>query len=207
MIVRRGVLLWLYGTKNLAGSVLGLAALGAYFGGVIHDFWYAIVAGAYGIGYLATPESKVLETDLSGAIAAAEVEDALRRLEANVRGRVPAEVLGLVHAIANSILALLPAVAHAKGVDESIFTVRQTALDYLPQTLKNYLALPPAFRNVQPVADGKTATQLLLEQLRVLDAKLSAIVKDAYANDARAIVENGAFLRAKFANGGDFAVG
>jgi hypothetical protein len=204
MTARRGALLWLYGTKNLVGSFLGIVALGAFFAGAIHDLWFAIVAGAYGIGYLAAPASRELDTNVNGAMDAAEVEAALRSLEARVRGRIPPEMLTLVHSIATSIVALLPAVTRGTNVDETIFTVRRTALDYLPQTLKNYLALPPAYRNVQPIQDGKTATQLLIEQLRLLDARLSAIVKDAYANDARAVVENGAFLRAKFSQQDEF---
>jgi hypothetical protein len=204
MTVRRGVLLWLYGTRNLVGGLLGLVALALFFLGVIHDFWFFIVGGAYGIGYLATPQNAALETSVNGDMDAAETEAALRSLEARVRGRIPPDALALVHSIANSVIALLPTVARAKNVDDTIYTVRRTALDYLPQTLKNYLALPPAYRSVQPIENGKNATQLLIEQLRILDDRLTAIVRDAYANDARALVENGAFLNDKFSPAGDF---
>jgi hypothetical protein len=204
MTVRRGILTWLYGTRNLVGSVLGLVGLALFFLGAIHDFWFLIVGGAYGIGYLAVPANRALETSVNGSMDAAEVESALRSLEAHVRGRIPPEALTLVHSIANSVIALLPAVAGAKSVDDTIYTVRRTALDYLPQTLKNYLALPPAYRSVQPIQNGKNATQLLIEQLRILDDRLTTIVRDAYANDARALVENGAFLDQKFSPAGDF---
>jgi len=81
---------------------------------------------------------------------------------------------------------------------EDVFTIRQTALHYLPETLDGYLKLPTAFRNIQPLQDGKTAKVMLVEQLTVLDGKMREIAENIVANDARALVANGAFLREKF---------
>ena len=68
----------------------------------------------------------------------------------------------------------------------------------MPETLKNYTSLPVAFRNLYPVQDGKNATQVLLEQLTLLDNKMKEIVADFLRNDSQALVANGRFLADKF---------
>jgi len=192
-------MLFLYGNKNIAGSLAALAALGLFFVGVIHQLWLPIVLGAYGIGYLATPSSKALETSLSAQMSSAQVKTALDALTSDIQGRVPKEVLALVQSISQSIIAILPTLAQdANASDQNTYTIRQTALEYLPETLKNYLKLPVAFRNLYPVQDGKTATALLIEQLTLLDGKMKEIVANYLSNDSQALVANGRFLADKF---------
>jgi hypothetical protein len=76
--------------------------------------------------------------------------------------------------------------------------VRETVLRYLPETLANYVALPPAFRTTHVLKDGKTARQLLDEQLALLDDKLREVVANVAASDANALIANGQFLEMKF---------
>jgi hypothetical protein len=192
------LMLFLYGNKNIAGSLAALAALGAFFAGIIHEFWFAIVAGAYGVGYLATPSSRAFESSISAQMSAAEIKTALDSLSHEVAGRVPKNVSALVDSISQSIIEILPTMAKDNTEDQNTYTIRQTALQYLPETLKNYLDLPPAFRNLYPVQDGKTATQLLVEQLTLLDGKMKEIVNNYLANDSQALVANGRFLSDKF---------
>ena len=73
-------LLYVYSNKNIAGCVLGLAALGGFFTGVIHDYWFEIVAAAYGIGALATPSQPKLDTDLETSMSSQQndVSDVVR---------------------------------------------------------------------------------------------------------------------------------
>jgi len=191
-------MLFLYGNKNIAGSLAALAALGAFFGGIIHEFWFAIVAGAYGIGYLAMPSSRAFESSISAQMSAAEIKAALDSLSHDIAGKVPKSVSALVDSISQSIVEILPTMAKDNTEDQNTYTIRQTALQYLPETLKNYLDLPPAFRNLYPVQDGKTATQLLVEQLALLDGKMKEIVNNYLANDSQALVTNGRFLADKF---------
>jgi len=192
-------MLFLYGNKNIAGSLAALAALSLFFGGVIHLFWFEIVLGAYGIGFLAMPSSRAFESSISAQMSATEIQAALDSLKHDIAGRVPKEVSTLVDSISQSIIAILPTLAKDGNTgDQNTYTIRQTALQYLPETLKNYLNLPPAFRNLYPVQDGKTATQLLVEQLTLLDGKMKEIVNNYLSNDSQALVANGRFLADKF---------
>jgi hypothetical protein len=46
--------------------------------------------------------------------------------------------------------------------------------------------------------EGKTARELMTEQLGLLDGKLREIVANVAASDAQALLANGQFLEAKF---------
>ena len=41
----RGLWLFLYSTRNIAGSLLALVGIGLFLGGIIDHYWLAIVAG------------------------------------------------------------------------------------------------------------------------------------------------------------------
>jgi len=100
--------------------------------------------------------------------------------------------------VRGSVGAVLPRLVGARSHDGDLYTVRETVLRYLPETLANCVALPPAFRLTHALKDGKTARQLLVEQLGLLDAKLREIVANAAASDAGALISNGQFLEMKF---------
>jgi len=194
--------LFLYSNKNIAGCVLGLAALGAFFAGVIHDYWPEIVAGAYGIGVLGAPgqtivEPAAFERGMTSDQIAASLADFVKRASK----LVPTSVLALIASIVASIDAILPMLdaKSAALADQDAYTIRQTALHYLPETVAAYLKLPAAFRNLVPVSDGKNATQVLVEQLTVLDAKMKEIAQNLVADNAQALLANGQFLRERFA--------
>ena len=118
---------------------------------------------------------------------------------ATVRKRVSNEVLELVVSIKGSILAVLPTlVRDGAAGDHHTYVIKQTALEYLPETLENYLNLPPAFARLHTLKDGKNAQQLLLEQLRLLDTTMKEIVVDIHRNDTDRLLINGRFLEEKF---------
>jgi hypothetical protein len=198
MTTRQRILLYLYGTPNIVGSALGILGLLLFFGGLINRFWLLIVLGLYGIGALATPRSPTYDLRLRNQLTAEEIREELENLVRSIRKRVPKDILAKVESIKNSILEILPSIVDVNSSDYDIYTIRQTALDYLPETLGNYLSLPPAFRNLHPVRDGKTAKQLLSEQLDLLDQQMKEIAQDFYRNDTQRLMAHGRFLEQKF---------
>jgi len=191
-------LLFLYSTPNIVGSVLGIVGLLLLAGGIIGRFWFVIVLGLYVIGVLATPKSLTYELRLRNQLGADEVREELEGLVRTIRNKVPKEVLAKVKSIKNSILEILPYIVDIGSSDYNIYTIRQTALEYLPETLENYLNLPKAFANLHPVKDGKTAKQLLVEQLDLLDRQMKEIAQDFYRNDTQRLMAHGRFLEEKF---------
>jgi hypothetical protein len=198
MTTRQRVLLYLYSTPNIAGSILGILGLLLFFTGVINRFWLLIVLGLYGIGALATPRNPTYDLRLRNQLTVDEIREELENLVRSIRKRVPQDILAKVESIKDSILEILPGIVDVNSSDYDIYTIRQTVLDYLPETLGNYLSLPPAFRNLHPVKDGKTAKQLLSEQLDLLDRQMVEIAQDFYRNDTQRLMAHGRFLEQKF---------
>lgn len=190
--------IFVYSNRNIAGSALALCAVGAYFGGLIHEFWYAIVAGAYGIGALVARDGGALETHINDEMNVADAVAAVDKLAAESQKRLPPDIATLVAEIASAVSEILPRLS-ARGVADATFAdVRSTATTYLPDTLNAYLAVPAAYRNTAVIRDGKTARQIVVEQLTVLAGKMQEIAQNAVQDDAQALLANGRFLKDRF---------
>ena len=186
---KQSILYFLYSTPNIVGSILGICGLAFYFvmlalGAV---FWWLIliVPALYLIGLLITPESPTYELQFRTGATIDEIQAELESLVKTIRGKVHEDILKKVESITNSILDILPRIVDIHSSDHNIFIIRQTALEYLPEALENYLNLPKAFANFHPVKDNKTAKQLLIEQLDLLDQQMQEIVEDFHRDDAQ----------------------
>ncbi len=200
MSTKRRILLFLYSNGNIVGSVLGLLGLGLFFAGIIKDFWFFIVLGLYGIGVLGTPRNPTYELRFRNQASADEIRAELNNLVKTIKNKVPADILAKVEHIRDTVLDILPYIVDFNSSDHHLFIIRQTALDYLPEALQNYLNLPRAFATLHPVKDGKTARQILTEQLDLLDHKLQQVAADLSSNNAQALLIHGRFLEDKFSN-------
>ena len=205
--MKRRLLLFLYGTPNIIGCLLGLGGLGLYFAGFIHNYWLLIVVGLYLGGWLATPHPVGQQLALSHELDNVALEVSLNELIASIRRRVAADILAKVEAIAATILEVLPRLGEFDSGSHNTHVIRQTVLDYLPAALQSYLALPPAFARLHPLRDGKNAHQILLEQLELLDGKMREIAADLHHRDSEQLLVHGRFLEDKFRDGGAWLAG
>lgn len=194
----QGLLLFLYSNGNIVGSILGIIGLILFFTGIIKSFWYVIVPGLYIIGVLATPKNPTYELRFRKQASIEEVRAELENLIKTIRKRVSPDILAKVERIKESIFSILPYIIDSDSSDHNIFIIRQTALDYLPEALQNYLNLPPAFAAMHPIRDGKTAKQLLIEQLDILEQQMKEIAQDFYTNNSQGLLIHGRFLESKF---------
>jgi|SRR5208283_75102 len=194
--------LFLYSTGNIVGCVLALGGLGLFFGGIVHVWWWAIVAGLYGAGVLGWPRSDLARTAEQTELANETLAQQVRKLVDSVAQGLPKDSLVRLRSIQGTLSELLPRLQELR--DRGIisardsFTVVETVRRYLPDTLGAYLRLPRFYAQMQPLADGRTASQTLLAQLTVLDASLKEVAKSAFAGDAETLVTNGQFLQNKF---------
>jgi hypothetical protein len=199
------VRLFLYSNGNIAGSVLALAGLGLFFSGIIHAFWWAIVAGLYGAGVLACPRSSLAQMAEQTELSAEFLAQQVKRLVDSVAGGLPKDSLDCLRSIQATLSEVLPRLQQLRerGVisPRDSFTVTETVRRYLPDTLGAYLRLPRLYAQMQPLADGRTASETLLMQLRMLDGSLKNVAQSAFAGDAERLVKNGDFLRNKFSEG------
>jgi hypothetical protein len=79
----------------------------------------------------------------------------------------------------------------------AVVSVKATLTDYLPTTLRSYLALDPDVRGVA-AKSGQTPEELLLEQLDSLQLSADAVLVAAREQDVDALLSQGNFLRTKF---------
>ena len=147
-------LLFLYSNANLVGTALALLGPALLFAGVIDRGWLAITAGLYAVGWLLGRRSPELERRIEDSLT---MEETLAHLDALVDSATPhltQEMRDKLRAIRDSVAEVLPRlVGHAAGGD-ALFTVRETVLRYLPETLANYVALPAAFRVTHQLQSG-----------------------------------------------------
>ena len=195
---RTRVLLYLFSTRNIVACCAALLGPVLLFLGVIGPGWLLITAGLYAAGYFATPAPRLLDARLAQSLS---FEDLVERLDEIVRAaksQLQPAMVAHLESIRQSITEVLPRLADVRGFDDNLYTVRETVLRYLPETLANYAALPSAFRATRPLRDGKTARELLTEQLTILDDQLKDVVANVARGDAEALIANGKFLEAKF---------
>jgi len=188
--------LYLYSGKNIAGCSLGLVGLGLHFAGVINALWGPIVAGLYGVGALVFPSSR--SVDLREEFRTADVHKALMKLVAEVRGKVPEDIMTKVSGIADTIEGILPRVGQLDSGSPELFVLQRTATDYLPTALETYINLPRAYATVHPISGRKTAKQVLADQLDLLQAQMSGISDAVNKNDTDKLLAHGRFLEEKF---------
>ena len=195
---RTRALLFFYSTANLCGCTLALLGPALLFAGIIHRGWLLITAALYALGLLLGRRPPELEREIANSLS---VEETLLHLDALAAGAAPhltPDMCANLQSIRDSVAEVLPRLLGQAPGGEDLFLVRETVLSYLPETLANYAALPPAFRTTHPLSEGKTARQLMGEQLALLDAKMREIVANVSASDAQALMANGLFLKQKF---------
>jgi hypothetical protein len=199
--LRLRLLLFLYSNANIAGCAAALLGPALLFAGFIGPGWLFITLGLYAAGWVGGwmgRSTALVERRIEDSLT---VEQTLAQLDEIIRQTAPqltADMLAHLRSVRTSIAEVLPRLMDTTGAGNDLFTVRETVLRYLPETLANFVALPPVFRNTHPLKDGKTARALLSDQLIVLDTKMREIVANVASADAQALLANGQFLEMKF---------
>jgi hypothetical protein len=196
--LRIRALLYLYSTRNIVACAAALMGPALLFMGVIQEGWLFITAALYGVGYFATPAPRVVDTELAQTLSFDALIEQLDRVLEAARPHLYPTMVGRLESIRRSIQEVLPRLKDKSGFDDNLFVVRETIVRYLPETLANYVALPPAFRATHVLKDGKTARDLLRDQLAVLDEQMREVVTNVARGDADALLANGQFLEARF---------
>ena len=188
--------------KNIAGSTLALGGLGLHFvvpalaGGV----GLFIVPALYAIGALVVPARRAPAVQVD-RFDPGRIQRALDGTIDMARGRVPAEVMARLVSIRQRIVDLLPQATDLPGGSQDLYMVQRTASDYLPTTVRMYLALPPAYATTQVVQDGKTPLQVLSDQLELLDGQMAEIGDAVNRRDSDRLLAQGRFLEERFGGG------
>ena len=192
------VLRYLYSGKNIVGSALALLGLLLFFTGVITTlFWPFVVVAMYGIGALLAPGPPKI--GLSGtSFDPDSIRRSLQRQLDAARGKLSPAQQDKLQSISDTIMGILPHYADFPPGSPDLFVVGRTATDYLPSALQAYLNLPRAYATLHKMPNGKTADEVLGDQLTLLAAKMDEVADAVHKKDSDALLANGRFLEEKF---------
>jgi phage shock protein PspC (stress-responsive transcriptional regulator) len=127
-------------------------------------------------------------------------KEQLRPLQDRLRQRAGEKTAEALEAIEEKLAFLLTRLGENNEIlDLRPFEVRKIAFEYLPDTLNQYLALPPAMAQTERLNSGKTAEESLNDQLQLLDTTLHDLAKSLFEKDATGLLVHGRFLKEKFA--------
>lgn len=127
------------------------------------------------------------------------IQQALSAQLSEVKDRLPQDLMEKVQAVASAVIDILPVYRESSLAPQDLFVVERAVDDYLPTALQNYLKLPAAYTSIPlPEADGKTAHQLLSDQLDLLIHKMHEVADAAHRKDVEALLVHGRFLEDKF---------
>ena len=119
------------------------------------------------------------------------------RLVNSSAGRLPLPAVVAARRVTDALREVVDG-AEVRPLDVyAAISVRATATDYLPTTVRSYLAVDPELVDV-PRASGRTPAASLLEQLDALETSALAVRDAAALQDVDALMTQGSFLRTKF---------
>jgi hypothetical protein len=192
------VLRYLYSGKNIVGSGLALIGLALFFSGAISlFFWPFVVIAMYGIGALLAPGPP--KVALAGtSFDPDSIRRSLQRQLSIANGKLPPALQTKLQGIADTIMGILPHYADFPPGSPDLFVVGRTATDYLPSALQAYLNLPRAYASLHRMPNGKTADDVLGDQLTLLATKMDDVADAVHKKDSDALLANGRFLEEKF---------
>jgi len=144
-----------------------------------------------------TQSTPVTEVPDSPAALAAEIFRVNRFINASA-GQLPGEGVVAARRITDAVGAVLYTTRDRELDIHARVSLNGILRDYLPTTLRTFLALDPSTRD-QPSAGGKTPTAALAEQLDFLLGSATDVLTAVRNDDANALVAQGSFLRTKFA--------
>lgn len=112
-------------------------------------------------------------------------------------GKLPAEAVVIARRVLDVIREVIAGAAERDLDIHAVVSVRGLLEDYLPTTLRAYLAIEPdQVEVVRP--SGRTPAQSLIEQLDVLWSSATDLLEATRAHDADALLSQGSFLATKF---------
>lgn len=196
------LLLYLYSTRNIVGSLLGLLGVAAFLTGFIDQWWLPICVGLYVAGVLIVPTPIIIDVDIYQRYDGQRLVEGVEQLLDQVRKQLPHEAVVVLADIPRTLESLAPRLTGAndspKLPPDQIQTVIGAITRDLPQTVAGYIRLPSAFAGFHTLKDGKTAKDLLIEQLKFLKTQLDKIAEAAFREDVEALLVNGQYLKEKF---------
>jgi hypothetical protein len=187
--------------KNITGCAFALIGLVLFFTGVIGDIWFVVVPALYVAGALIAP-ARPARTLFGGTLDPGGVRASLKSLRKDIHSKVPRDVEARVATIAKTIEGILPRAGRLTPGSQDVFILQRTATDYLPTAIRTYMDLPREYADTHAVQDGRTARQVLTDQLDLLAEQMDEVATAVNRNDVDRLLAHGRFLEERFGGSG-----
>ena len=194
---------FLFSNKNIIGCALASIVIVLALLGVLKSYWLPIAVMAYIFGYVAGPADKNIKFYHYQGESLADYIGFVTKLKNTVMvsDKIPQEAKEIIHSISGNAIELITFVQEAQkntSFNEDMINFTSIFDSYLPNIINQYSKLPSRYANEVKSSNGKTAKQMLIEQLTVLDQKVKEIAYGMYEDDVTALRANGNFLKEKF---------
>lgn len=194
---------FLLSNKNMLGLAFSSLVILFAFLGLIKSFWLPFSVIAYGLGYFVGPVEKEIKFYHFKGENLTDYIGFLRKLVAtiSVSPKIPNEakfILTHLGEKANELLDFLHKKNDLGIFNEDMNNLKSIFDTYLPKLINEYEKLPIDYANNVKTSNGKTAKEMLLEQLKLLDKTVQEIAYGIYENDVTALKVNGRLLKQKF---------
>jgi len=125
---------------------------------------------------------------------ATQLRRSLDDMVATGRTKLSPPTFAKVQSIRRTVLEILPRSEVLAEDVESLYLVEHTVLDYLPTALGSYYELPRDYATTEVLRDGKTAQELLLDQVTLLDDTMREIADSLNRSGSDRLAAHGRFL-------------
>jgi hypothetical protein len=123
-----------------------------------------------------------------------EVLAVVDRLVTNVSGLVPETDMAALLRIRHSAELALPTTDETLDLtNHDTWLLRQICIDYLPGALEHFIALPSDLAS-EPVLDGRSAREVLDEQLALIESRLDDMATRSYRREADGLLSHARFV-------------
>lgn len=202
---------FIFSNKNITGLICASLIVALGFIGFIKHAWFVVALIAYIFGYLIGPKEKeVVFYHVKGENMADYIGFLHKFLKNSLdNSKLPIEAKSILQNITKDAVELLTFLQSKDSVDESseeMMNLKSIFDTYIPKLINQFSKLPSDYANNIKTSSGKTAKDMLLEQLTLLEQKIKEISYGIYEDDVTALKVNGRFLKEKFDSSDLFSV-
>lgn len=147
------------------------------------------------------PPPQPIHADLSPSVSFDKLLEQLDRILAQARPQLQPEAVKRLDSVRKSIEKIRPWLASDSGLGDNLDEIRTAVAHDLPETIAVYLTLPPMFRRIYRLQEGKTARQFLLLQLSAVDEEMQHVIANIDKGDSDALRINGQHMQQWFRRG------
>ncbi len=193
---------YLYSASNIFGLSAALGVTVCFLLGVFSHFWIPFSLAAYASGALLAYAFKQQPQHIADGLPTSE---ALTQLRQHFMPKLPTNARKILGETLNRVDSLMPRLKEMEergAIDApSRAMLKQTVTRLLPDAIETYLRLPTAYANMNKLHNGKTAREVLEEQLLMLHEHVVSLEENLLSADVNSLLANGHFLQEKLQPG------